>query len=244
MNNATLIVCAYRSVSLPTHACITRLLTTPGTNTWREQIGGEAGINRARSIQVSKWFRETDEDVFLMVDDDIIYDPEDANGIVDRCRSGFDVIAAAYPTGDASHLAIRPLRGETKLAFGPDVPPQEMRHVATGFFAVHRRVIAKMIESLPECNSNASWRFWPLFGFGWEDDPEAGGTNNLSEDYWFCTRARDAGFKVYLDCSIGIGHEVLARLNVMNMQLVYHALRGERIGMSQPQSVPDHILTR
>jgi hypothetical protein len=227
MNNATLIVCAYRSVSLPTHACIMRLFETPGTNRWRHQIGGEAGINRARSIQVSKWFRETSDDVCLMVDDDIIFDPEDANAIVDRCREGFDVIAAAYPTGDASHLAIRPLAGSgPHLAFGPDQPPMEMRHVATGFFAVHRRVIAAMVETLPECNSNTSWRFWPLFGFGWEADPEAGGTNNLSEDYWFCKNARALGFHVYLDMSVGIGHEVLARLNVQNMQAVYGALRG------------------
>jgi len=224
LSNATLIVCAYRSVSLPTHGCITKLLTTPGPNQWREQLGGEAGINRARSIQASKWFRETNDDVFLMVDDDIVFDPEDANGIVERCRDGHDVIAAAYPTGDASHLAIRTL-GESLLRFGPDLEPLEMRHVATGFFAVHRRVIAAMVEVLPECNTNASWRFWPLFGFGVENDPQAGGFNNLSEDYYFCNRARALGFKVYLDMSIAIGHEVLARLNVVNMEQVYHALR-------------------
>ncbi len=215
-------------MSLPTHACITRLLTTPGTNRWREQVGGEAGINRARSIQASKWFRETDEDVFLMVDDDIVFEPEDANAIVDRCRAGYAVIAAAYPTGDASHLAVRPLGDirTTPLRFGPDEPPMEMRHVATGFFAVHRRVIAAMVEVLPECNTTASWRFWPLFGFGWEADPEAGGVNNLSEDYWFCNRAREVGFSVYLDMSIAIGHDAKARLNLMNMQQVYDALRG------------------
>ena len=228
-NTTTLILCAYRSVSLPTHRCIIRLLRTPSHNVWDEDVGGEAGINRARSIRVSKWFRETNDDVFLMVDDDIIFDPEDANGIVDRCRDGYDVIAAAYPTGDASHLAVRTL-GEKALRFGPDVEPLEMRHVSTGFFAVHRRVIAAMTKTLPLCNSNTSWAFWPLFGFGWEADPQAGGTNNLSEDYWFCNRARELGFKVYLDMSIAIGHEVLARLNVVNMQEVYRALRaGEAV---------------
>ena len=224
MPNTTLILCAYRSVSLPTHRCIIRLLQTPSHNVWDEDVGGEAGINRARSIRVSRWFRETNDDVFLMVDDDIIFDPEDANAIVDRCRAGYDVIAAAYPTGDASHLAIRTL-GETSLRFGPDAEPLEMRHVSTGFFACHRRVIEAMVKDLPYCNSNASWAFWPLFGFSWEFDPEAGGVNNLSEDYNFCNRARALGFKVYLDMSIAIGHEVLARLNVVNMQEVYRALR-------------------
>lgn len=201
-----------------------RLFANPGPHQWREQRGGEAGINRARSIQASKWFRDTDDDVFLMVDDDIVFDPEDANSIVDKCCAGYDVIAAAYPTGDASHLAVRTL-GESSLRFGPDAQPQEMRHVATGFFAVHRRVIAAMVEHLPLCNSNTSWAFWPLFGFAVETDPEAGGFNNLSEDYYFCNRARALGFKVYLDMSIAVGHDVLARLNVVNMQQVYDALR-------------------
>jgi len=224
LNNATLIVCAYRSVSLATHGCITRLLTTPGRYTWHEQLGGEAGINRARSIQVSKWFRETTDDAFLMVDDDIVFDPQDAERVVDRCREGYDVIAAPYPTGDASHLAVRTL-GESSLRFGPDVPPLEMRHVSTGFFACSRRVIAAMVETVPLCNSNTSWAFWPLFGFGWEFDPEAGGTNNLSEDYNFCNKARELGFRVYLDMQTCIGHDVLARFNVVNMEQVYHALR-------------------
>ena len=224
VSRASYIVCAYRSISLPTHKCLTKLLTTPSTNQWREQVGGEAGINRARSVQASKWYRETADDVFLMIDDDITFDPQDANTIVERCRQGYDVIAAAYPTGDASHLAVRTL-GEKALRFGPDVEPMEMRHVATGFFAVHRRVIEAMTKTLPYCNSDASWAFWPLFGFGWEPDPEAGGFNNLSEDYFFCNNARALGFKVYLDMSIMVGHEVLARLNVVNMQEVYRALR-------------------
>ena len=210
-----------------------RLFSQPDARyQWREQTGGEAGINRARSIQVSQWFRETDDDAFLMVDDDIIFDPDDATSILDRCREGYDVIAAPYPTGDASHLAIRTL-GETSLRFGPYEPPLEMRHVSTGFFAVHRRVIAAMVETLPLCNANASWAFWPLFGFGWEPDPAAGGTNNLSEDYYFCNRARALGFKVYLDMSTIIGHEVLARYNVVNMEQVYRALRYQ----------PDGVLT-
>jgi hypothetical protein len=235
----TLILCAYRSVSLPTHRCIMRLFATPGPNQWREQTGGEAGINRARSIQVSKWYRETTEDAFLMIDDDIVFDPEDANDLVDKCRDGYDVIAAAYPTGDASHLAVRTL-GEKALRFGPYEPPLEMRHVATGFFAVHRKVIAAMVETLPLCNSNTSWAFWPLFGFAWEADPEAGGVNNLSEDYNFCNRARELGFKVYLDMNTVIGHEVLARLNVINMAQVYRALRGELV--HEDQSVHDGVL--
>lgn len=238
MNSATLILCAYRSVSLPTHGCVMRLFGTPSENHWREQLGGEAGIARSRSIQVSRWFRDTDEDVFLMIDDDIVFDPDDANNLVARCRDGYDVIAAAYPTGDASHLAIRTL-GPTRLQFGPGIEPTEMRHVATGFFAVHRRVIAAMVANLRYCNSNTSWAFWPLFGFAVEDDPEAGGYNNLSEDYYFCNRARALGFKVYLDMQTCIGHEVKARLNVVNMEQVYNALRS-----GAPEPVADGILTR
>lgn len=202
-----------------------KLFDEPGDNRWFEQTGGEAGINRARSIQASRWYRETTSDVFLMVDDDVVFDPEDANGIVDRCREGYDVIAAAYPTGDASHLAVRTL-GETSLRFGPDVLPLEMRYVATGFFAVHRKVVDAMVRTLPLCHANTSWAFWPLFDFSVVDDEEAGGFNYLSEDYTFCDRARSLGFKVWLDMTISLDHLALQPLNIVNMSDVHHAVHG------------------
>jgi hypothetical protein len=225
--STSLIVCAYRSVSMPTYRSILRLLTKDRENKrgWREAYGGEAGINRARSIRASMWWANSADDVFLMVDDDIIFEPEMAERLVDLCRDGHDVIAAAYPVRDGGHLAVRTLDGDTEIAFGPGNPPKEMRHVSTGFFAVHRRVLDAMIPTLPLCHGNQSWAFWPLFDFRVVEDEGAGGFNYLSEDYNFCEMARSLGFKVWLDTQTKLKHLGLLEVSVQNMDAIAEAIK-------------------
>lgn len=192
---------------------------------WSEVVVGEAGIQRARSFAASAWYRDTDEDVFMMLDDDITFEPEDAVRLVERCRSGdYDIIGAGYPFRDGSHIAVRTFPGDTRLGFGPDVPPHEVRHVATGFLAVHRRVLAAMVPTLPLCNSLTPGAFWPFFDFSIIEDPEAGGYSYLSEDYTFGERARALGFKVWLDRSIFLGHMGEVQLTVHNMAAIKAAL--------------------
>lgn len=224
--STSLIVCTFRSVSMPTHRSIVNLLTKDRQNSrgWREQYGGEAGINRARSIRASIWWASTADDVFLMVDDDIVFEPEHAEHIVDLCRNGYDIVAAAYPVRDGGHLAVRQLPGETELEFGPELPPKEMRHVSTGFFAVHRRVLDALIPKLPLCHGNQSWAFWPLFDYRVVEDEGAGGFNYLSEDYNFCELARAAGFKVWLDPTIKLKHLGVVPVSVQNMARISEAI--------------------
>lgn len=224
--STSLIVCTFRSVSMPTHRSIVNLLTKDRANErgWREQYGGEAGINRARSIRASIWWACTADDVFLMIDDDIVFEPEHAEHIVDLCRNSHDVIAAAYPVRDGGHLAVRQLDGETEIAFGAELPPKEMRHVSTGFFAVHRRVLDAMIPTLPLCHGNQTWAFWPVFDFRVVADEGAGGNNYLSEDYNFCEMARDLGFKVWLDPTIKLQHLGHMPVSVANMNAIAKAI--------------------
>lgn len=183
MSGVGLIVCGFRGLSLPTHHSIVKLLTH--TTGWEEYPYSEADIGRARSMAASIWWRETVDDIFLMVDDDIVFEPEDALHLVNLCRSGYDVIGGAYPFRDASRIAFRGLSSDSILYFGPTAPPQEVRHITTGFFAVHRKVLDAMIPTLPLCHANESWAFWPMFDFKVIEDAEAGGYSRLSEDYFF-----------------------------------------------------------
>lgn len=223
--STSLIVCTFRSVSMPTHRSIVQLLTKDRQNErgWREQDGSEAGINRARSIRASKWWSNTADDVFLMLDDDIVFEPEHAEHIVDLCRNGHDVIAAAYPVRDGGHLALRTLEGQNEIQFGPGQLPKEMLYVSTGFFAVHRRVLDALIPTLPLCHANQPWSFWPLFDFKAIPDENAGGYTYLSEDWYFCHMARELGFKVWLDVSIKLKHMGQVPVSVDNMKTVMKA---------------------
>jgi SAM-dependent methyltransferase len=223
----SLIICAYRAVTLPTFQSILRLQDTQKgdpEDRWRIVCAGEAGISRARSILASRWYRETSDDVFLMVDDDITFAPWMAERIVDLCRNGHDVICAAYPVRDGGHLALRG-HGQN-LVFGPDLEPVEIMHGATGFFAVHRRVLDAMIPTLKLCHANQEWAFWPMFDFSVIEDEGTGGYNYLSEDYHFCEMAAKLGFKTYLDPTIHLGHLGLIELNVQNMSDISRAIGG------------------
>jgi hypothetical protein len=222
--STALILCCYRSISQPTHRAIVQLLTHDRQNKlgWREHHAGEAGINRARSIMASRWWKDTADDVFLMLDDDITFEPEDAERLVTLCREGHDVIAAAYPVRDGGHIAMRTFGAQT-IDFGPKSEPVEVRHASTGFFAVHRRVLNALIPTLPLCHANMQWSFWPIFDYRVVPDEGAGGFNYLSEDYNFCELARSLGFKVWIDPSIRLGHLGQVPINIANMHKVHAA---------------------
>lgn len=64
----------------------------------------------------------------------------------------------------------------------------EVEAVPTGFMLVDLKVFEKLTHP---------WFFWEV------NDK---GETVTGEDFWFCTKAREAGFKVWVDTSIPIGH--------------------------------------
>lgn len=218
----TIIMCIFRDVAKETFQSVINTLRAQPEMHWRVAIGGEAGINRARSAAVSRWYRETADDVFLMVDDDIVFAPADARRIVNLCRGGHDIIAGAYPVRDGSHLAIRAL--ESDLMLGPGREPVEVEWASTGFFAVHRRVVAEMVKHLPLCHIEQEWAFWPLFDFAVVEDKVSGGPIYLSEDWFFCHAARKLGFQTWVDCQPILGHMANVMVSAANMHVLQQAL--------------------
>lgn len=209
--DATLILCAYRSLTVPTAECLLQLQDRG----WRIRIGsGDALIQRVRSRQVSKWFRSSDDDVFLMLDDDIVFLPEDAERLVRHAKETRSIVVGAYPVKSVkdSHLACRVTPGTT-IIFGPDISPRpemdliEIVYPATGFMAVHRDVIEALTRVLPLCNAEkgVDGSMWPFFDTFWLTGDD-GNSDYLSEDYAFGERARQLGFKTYLDPSIILAH--------------------------------------
>jgi hypothetical protein len=217
----TLLMCVFRDVAKETFMSVVNMCRVQPNMYWRVIMGGEAGINRARSVAVSRWYRETADDVFLMVDDDIVWTPEDATRIVKLCREGHDIIAGAYPVRSGSHLAIRSIEADLTLGAGQE--PVEAQWVSTGFFAVHRRVVAEMIKTLPLCHVDKESAFWPMFDFAVVDDEMTGGPIYLSEDWYFCNRARELGFKSWIDTRPILGHMAQLKVSAMNMGVLQKA---------------------
>lgn len=216
--SASLLLCAYRSVSAEAMQSILSVVTGSGTKPRIRVKVGDALIARSRSIIVSGWYRETADDVFLMLDDDIVFYREDVDRLIHLCRNGHDIICAGYPVHSGEFLACRTLPTTTELACGPGNDPIEIQYAATGCMAVHRRVIEALIADLPLCHGNQPWAFWPLFQTMILPNPGTGGYEWLSEDFGFSELAHRAGFRLWLDPATVLVHLGQAGVSIRNMQ--------------------------
>jgi FkbM family methyltransferase len=228
---ATVLLCAWREMKLATAECLIQLRDLG----WGYAIiGGDALITRSRAKTVSNWYRQcADEDVFLMLDDDVVFKPEDAAKVVELARKTRSIACGAYPVKDGGHLACRRFVGQD-IYFGPDSPPVEIEYAATGFMAVHRDVLTAMIEAkhpdgepvFPFVDHKGLSPFWPFFDT-FNIKHNAGTPEEyydpLSEDYAFCEQARRLGFKVWLDPSVILFHLGMYPYNVHNMKGVVSA---------------------
>lgn len=206
---ATVILCAWRSLLAETAECMLQLRDQG----WGYVIKrGDALISRSRSIAVSNWYRQTDEDVFLMIDDDVVFETRGAEKVVELARKTRSVACAAYPVKDGTHLACRRFPGQ-EITFGPDSPPVEIIYPATGFMAVHRDVIDAMVAAqtpegrphFPLCDAHGLSPMWAFFDTFVLTGPD-GGSEYLSEDYAFGEVARQLGFKIWLEPSVTLFH--------------------------------------
>jgi SAM-dependent methyltransferase len=220
---ASLLLCAYRDLTPATHDRMQRTILS-GQGHWRERVKtGDADISRSRAIITTSWWRETGDDVFLMIDADIGFTPADADHVIELCRSGLDIVCGAYPVHNGEHLALRCFPGTEGLSIGPGNPPIEVEYPATGFLAVHRRVIDALVKTVPLCHPSAPWSFYPLFPQPVVRDSETGEWVRLSEDWGFGQIARDAGFKVWLDQTVKLTHGSTIPVTVDNMALIFEA---------------------
>ena len=185
---------------------------------------GDALISRARSIAASTFLR-SEADVFLSIDSDIWFRAEDAIALAEKAME-YDIVAALYMTRSLKTQPALMLPDEPVI-FAADSLMVEAPLVSTGFMAVHRRVFEKLIarseelaptvpegllhpDVIPLCHKGWSDRgvdtsFWPFYWpvpTPWEGD----GHMYESEDWAFCFRAKHAGFKIWLDPSIRLGH--------------------------------------
>ncbi|HXT34772.1 MAG TPA: methyltransferase domain-containing protein [Chloroflexota bacterium] len=222
---ASLLLCAYRSVSAETMTSILALCAGDQGG-WRQRTKtGDALIARSRAIIVTRWYHETNDDVFLMVDDDLVFRPADADRLTELCRAGHDLVCGAYPVHDGGHLACRFYPGTGEVAFGPEQPIREIEYAATGFMAVHRRVIEALVADLPLCHANQPWGFYPLFAARVVYNEAAGVHEWLSEDWSFCQAAREHGFRCWLDPQTVLTHLGAAGVSVRNMGAFHAALQ-------------------
>ncbi len=202
----------YRSFEAGHHNSMLRLqelAKRSGDTLHHEVHRGDALVSRARSRSASRFLRSNCE-VMLSIDSDIEFDPKDALNLCYKALSKAAPVGALYMT---RNLETQPalLLPEEPVAFVPNAYPVEVPFLSTGFMAVPKGVFARLVEDLPHCHQNWSdgegrdlsfWPFYMPYVIPWPGDEFM----YLSEDWAFCQRAKDAGYKMWLDSGVNLKH--------------------------------------
>ena len=182
-----------------------RLLRYPNvvfTPEWNDAL-----LERARAKALTHFLLDSDCEVYLSIDGDILYSADQALQICEQAMT-HDIVAGTYVTRSRDRCFPTTLQEDNiPVRFAEDPTPVPVKWCATGFLAIHRRVVEKLIKraDVVLCHPTEDWRFyWPLFSPFVVKGPN--GPILLSEDYALCERAREEGFQCYVNPSVRLGH--------------------------------------
>lgn len=168
----------------------------------------DQGRNQVASDALNDGFQE-----LMWIDSDIGFEAD----AVERLRQhNLPIVGGLYPQPGSRSLACELLAETEEVVFGEEGGLLEVKYVAAGFLHVRREVFETIRDrlKLPHCNTRFSERgIWPFFLPDTVEDPmtieEDGNVEPMSvryryltDDFAFCWRVREAGFKIYVDTSI------------------------------------------
>jgi hypothetical protein len=162
-------------------------------------VSGCSIITLARNQLVHE-FLKTDCTELLFLDSDVIATADDIMRLMAQ-SGGKDITAGAYPrrAKDKNFFADLYFDENKDLEF--DGSLMRIERVGTGFMLIQRHVIEQMVFAHPEWQYEyKDEQLTALFDF------EIKNGQYLGEDYLFCDRARDMGFKIYIDVDISLPH--------------------------------------
>jgi hypothetical protein len=142
-------------------------------------------------------------DELLWVDADMAFNPDD----VEKLRAHrLPIVCGIYAKKGRRQFACDFLPGTEQVVFGQGGGLLEVRYAGFGFMLTHRAVFGRMRQDLglPECNQRFGAPIFPWFLPMLV--PDDTGLWYLSEDYAFCARARQCGFRIMADSTIRLYH--------------------------------------
>lgn len=181
-----------------------KLLNDPPCELMVRMNPGDSLVARARNTLTAD-FLESDATHLLFIDSDLIFSGEQVLRILNHPE---DVVGGFYPKKQEG-----PLQWVCNATTEPNAPRadglQEVRYMGTGFLRIHRRVFERMIEVFgtqiqyrADHTGRIEHDFWSVGTYEYPD----GSRRYLSEDWFFCQRALDFGFKVWGDTRIVLKH--------------------------------------
>ena len=159
-------------------------------------------------------FLKTDFDYFFSLDYDIIFNPHndpayppgyEIKRLVDSCKETGGMVGAPYlKRGTEDQLCVVPLKEGTILV-GPGGGLNEVRYLPTGCTMISREILQKVADDIGLVRYDTDTWIYPFFMPMIQKDDD-GTPMYLTLDFAFSQRVRDAGFKIFLDTRIILGH--------------------------------------
>lgn len=182
-------------------------------------LASDSHANRGMN-KIANAFLLSDCDVWFNVDADIRFRRQDVDMMIEHVENGVALVYGIYPKKEEKTepcLCVFPNMDQPD----PKTGLVELRRSGRGFMLVKREVLEAMKEdnggpALRYHNHDAiQWDFFPS-GVVWgsksaldSNDRDADGIpirEWISEDWYFCERAREVGFPTMVDARIALGH--------------------------------------
>ena len=170
---------------------------------------GDSLVCRARNRLVAD-FLASDSTHLFFIDSDLIFSEEHVARIARHAARGVPIVAGLYPKKQRELGWVCNMLEEFTEPDEHDLQP--VKYAGTGFLCIAREVFLKMMEAYPESRYDPDdgdgviGDLWDFFPVGVWECPVTKRRRYLSEDWWFCQRARDMGYQVMMDTRIVCKH--------------------------------------
>lgn len=165
-------------------------------------ICGCSVVSRARNM-IADQFLKSDCEHLLFIDADMTFEPEDVLRLM-AWNQEKGIVAGAYEARKEGKVYILTLDSKDNAVIMDDMGLVKAKRVATGFMMIQKQVFTKLAELHPEWlhkdNADPKKSLHAFFDFACTPDGYVG------EDFLFCQRAIEAGFEVWIDPVIKLGH--------------------------------------
>ena len=171
-----------------------------GYAVWR--VRGYSAVDAARNQMATDAIAQGFDEL-IWIDSDVVFQPDD----VDRLRAhNLPFVCGLYAKKSRREFAATFLQGTASVRFGQSGGLTEVRFCGFGFVYTRREVYDTIHRQmrLPVCNQRFGSPLVPYFAPLVLNDGQ--GNWYLGEDYGFCERARQCGFKVMADTTIRLWH--------------------------------------
>lgn len=167
------------------------------------QVHCSGSLITAERNRLLEAFINSDATHLLCIDSDLGWPPQAVLAFIEH---GVDFVGAVYPTRKDNMFLFRPCKNEDESLVKNDKGLLKMDYIPAGFMLIKRNVIEKMrefhadLKFCPKVINDQMFPGYALFNTDvWEGE-------FWGEDFYFCRKAREAGFDIWVDPLVEFDH--------------------------------------